>query len=113
MKRPELESKVKMEWSTDADRGVRQCEGSLALSVAAFVDPIVLRAVGRSQGEIERATVDEVRRVPASKLLGDHETEIAKLRRAVEKWGRRAMAGSMSRQLRPGDWETELQGDLK
>lgn len=112
MTRKDLESKVQVRWEPIGERS-RRCVGELSLASDCCVDMAVASLSGGSPEDLVGWVEKEVRRRVVESVLGDLETENRGLRAALEKWGRRAMAGSASRQLVAGTWETELKEDLE
>lgn len=111
MKRSDLESKVQITWEPGENVNGEQvpfdrCCGHVEFRSSGYFSRDL---VGPGQrDEMERAVRESMVRY----LIGDLEAENQRLRAAVDKWSRRAMAGSMSRQIEPDQWTNELKEDL-
>ena len=116
MKREDLESRVLVTWERNVgdDRGVRKCVASLQLRAEALLDPVVklVAPVGAIEGKIE----EHLKGLLVHRLLGGIESERARLRAAVEKWGRRAISRQFPSRERRNEQdaeENELKEDLE
>ena len=110
MNRSDLESKVQVTWEPgEIVNGVRvpfeRAVASLPLSVPGYL------AIGQPS-EARAALEEELRRSFAYALVGDLESENARLREAVERWGRRAISRQFPSRERRNEQDGE-EGELK
>ena len=119
MNRSDLESKVQVTWERcpgwPAATGVEKCVASLTLRKEAVLDGLVERMFPCGPVSIRHEIGERLKRDLVSSVLGDLESERARLRAAVEKWGRRAIHRqfpSRERRNEQDGEENELKGDL-
>ena len=120
MNRSDLESKIQITWERcpgwPAETGVEKCVASLQLRREAVLDRLVERMFPAGpvsiRHEIERRVRDELIRL----LVGDLESENQRLRAAVKRWGRQALAAEQVLRTDPKTYavlEAKLEEDLR
>ena len=111
MNRSDLESKVRISVGPSSPGGRTEMVATLEVKAAACLDPYVMSCAPAI--DLPRLVEKTLRECVVGEVLGDQEAENRRLRAAVDKWARRAMAGSMSRQIEPNQWSDELKEDLQ
>ena len=109
--RSDLESRVQITWERIPGQsacGTEKCVASLALRREAVLDRLVERMFPCGPVSVRREIGERLKRDLVSSVLGGLESENARLRAAVEKWGRRARVASF-----PPNWYKEMEEDLK
>ena len=119
MTRGDLESKIQITWERCpgySDMSVEKCVASLQLRREAVLDRLVERMFPAGpvsiRYEIEKRVRDELIRL----LIGDLESENQRLRAAVKRWGRQALAAEQVLRTDPKTYavlEAKLEEDLK
>lgn len=115
MNRGDLESKVQVTWERLNGRTDR-CTGTLEVSSGCYVDWAIASLAGMPEDRFRAMVEAEVRRRLVSSVLAGLESENARLRAAVERWGRRAIYRqfpSRERRNEQDGEENELKEDLK
>ena len=114
MNRSDLESRVQIAVSPPDDRGARRMIASLKFDAVAYLDPIAL--AGAPEIDLAARIERHLRRFVVHEARGDMESTNARLRAAVEKWGRRAISRQFPSRERRNEQdaeEDELKEDLR